>query len=72
MQHQDDSPGGYGGNLPKDRGWWTSVRKKELHRTTAFGDKLGQAIERDMDKFSAEQALDAHDAYYKVSTCMPA
>ncbi|PGG98765.1 hypothetical protein GX51_06624 [Blastomyces parvus] len=30
-----------------------------------FIKSLGTAIERDMDKFSAEQALDAHGAYYK-------
>jgi hypothetical protein len=29
-------------------------------------EKLSEAIERDMDKYSAEQALDAHDAFYKV------
>jgi len=27
---------------------------------------LNRATEKDMDRFSAEQALDAHDAYYKV------
>ena len=28
--------------------------------------QLGCTINKDMDRFSAEQALDAHDAYYKV------
>lgn len=31
-----------------------------------FHKRLPKVIERDMDKFSAEQALDAHDVYYKV------
>ncbi|KLJ05991.1 hypothetical protein EMPG_10604 [Blastomyces silverae] len=47
---------------------WTGGPGYETKRyidPTVFDNKLGQAIEGDMDKFSAEQALDAHDAYYK-------
>lgn len=32
----------------------------------ALKSKLHQNIQHDMDKFAAEQALDAHDAFYKV------
>jgi len=34
---------------------------------STLGKKLGDDIELDMDKFSAEEALDSQSAYYKVS-----
>ncbi|OAX78078.1 hypothetical protein ACJ72_07618 [Emergomyces africanus] len=39
--------------------------KKQYIDPTTFNRKLRQVTERDMDKFCAEQALDAHDAFYK-------
>ncbi|OJD20567.1 hypothetical protein ACJ73_08097 [Blastomyces percursus] len=47
---------------------WTGgpgYQTKKYIDPTSFDNKLGQTIQQDMDKFSAEQALDAHDAYYK-------
>lgn len=41
--------------------------QKQYIDAESFNEGLSQAtVEKDMDKFSAEQALDAHDAYYKV------
>ncbi|PGH13825.1 hypothetical protein AJ79_03393 [Helicocarpus griseus UAMH5409] len=41
-----------------------TIEKNYINPAT-FNAKFDQSVERDMDKFSAKQALDAHDAYYK-------
>ncbi|PGH20399.1 hypothetical protein AJ80_03544 [Polytolypa hystricis UAMH7299] len=45
---------------------YKEYEKKNYINPTTFHDKLHGVIEQDMDTFSAEQALDAHDAYYKA------
>jgi len=40
--------------------------EKEYIDPVALKRRLQQPIQHDMNKFAAEQALDAHDAFYKV------
>ena len=44
------------------------VSEKEYIDPTALKAALQQTIQHDMDKFAAEQALDALDAFYKVNS----
>lgn len=41
--------------------------EKEYIDPPALKSALQRTIQHDMDKFAAEQALDAHDAFYKVT-----
>jgi hypothetical protein len=44
----------------------SGYEQREYIKPEAFKQALDRTTEKDMDRFSAEQALDAYDAYYKV------